>query len=291
MQKLCLCLAKAAGTGTCGVGGQFGQCNVEPDMGDAEVVKLDVGDYREQFFTMFVDLLQFILFDRDCNPDSFKKSNDCGSCCPAPPSQEEWLKSRCRAGTGDGKCVVASGVCTGFRRKDDYKPLVSSLLAVKHAMSLISLDRSDVQGQASYAEQVGTVYNNIVTDYYNLYKDHGDTLTFYPDCAAPQFCCSTVLAADKCQYNCCRGNCENIAGACLFPVPSVDTRKATWCCGEGVAYSAVTGNCFSVLCEAENSGGEVDKPVTLNGNRWDCFSNPCVVMPFCAATVNCEEGC
>ena len=27
MQKLCLCLAKAAGTGTCGVGGQFGQCN------------------------------------------------------------------------------------------------------------------------------------------------------------------------------------------------------------------------------------------------------------------------
>ncbi len=332
MQKLCLCLAKAAGRGTCNVGG----CNLSfsnnpiacdnacPDLSkfindvvigvdfadgpidganhDPSVIGYNNNIYRQQFFTMFVDLLQFVLFDRDCNPDSFKKSGDCGSCCPAPPSQEDWLKSRCRAGTGDGKCVVCTGACADYRRKDDYKPLVSSLLAVKHAITLISLDRSDVQNQATYSEQVATVYNNIVTDYYNLYKDHGDTLTFYPDCAAPQFCCSTQLAADKCQFNCCTGVCENVAGCCLYPVPVIDTRKATWCCGQGVQYTPSLGGCFDSLCvdldanvQSSTEDGTDSISIfdtTSKGSvQWDCFSNPCVIMPWCAQIEDCNQDC
>lgn len=360
LQKLCCCLAKAAGRGTCAVGGcssqSFNQanfsnftfshenpldgcCNACPDINHVltKLVKdiLENQDdeikiqglqtepcvigynnqiYRQQFFTMFVDLLQFILFDRDCNlPEKESSYDDC--CCPAPPTQEEWLQARCRAGTGNGRCVVCSGACAQWRRSDDYKPLKSSLLAVKYAVQLLTLDRSDNPDDPTdtYAAHVKTIYQNIVSDYYGLYKGGNDVLVFHPDCAAPQFCCSTQLAADKCVYNCCLGICEQVPGCCLYPVPVLDTRKATWCCGQGVQYTPALGGCQDLICidvgprieraingtegvidvycqdtdTVSNRSVEVD---LIGQTKWDCYSNPCVIMPYCCK-LKCDDCC
>ena len=326
LQKLCLCLARAASGGTCNSTPQCGAAPIGnlqnfpptnlastnlsccPKLQESTWNELIVGAetddiafcpvvinynsqiYRQQFFTMFVDLLQFILFDRDCNPDNFQRSADCGSCCPQPPSQEEWLKSRCRIGTGNGSCVVCSGVCAGFRRKDNYKPLVSSLMAVRYAISLITLDRSDVAGSSPYHEQVATLYNGIVSDFTNLYKDQGASLVFHPDCAAPQFCCSTQLAAEKCDYNCCTGMCENVPGCCLFPIPVIDTRKATWCCGQGVPYLPSLGQWVNTLC-FDTNGSVTEEEEATTTIRYDCFSNPCVIMPYCCNSITCDKTC
>jgi hypothetical protein len=323
LTKLCLCLANAASTGTCVPGrsgvtaGNLSNINLDTSNNYAcnivdgyqsiieaaesnplfmaynpNIVQYNSQIYRQQFFTMFVDLLQFVLFDRDCNSDSL--SSDEG-CCP-PPSQENWLRARCRIGTGNGSKVVCSGVCAQWRNKDSFKPLVSSLLAVKHSIQLITLDRSDVKGQQSYSSQVASIYNQIVTDYYKLYKDSGASLTFQPDCAAPQFCCSTQLAADKCAYNCCTGKCENVAGCCLFPVPVIDTRKATYECGKGVPYLPSLGSslantlCFDLSNSTTSSEADADRPVPTT-LQYDSFSNPCVIMPYCAAKVECNPAC
>ena len=243
-----------------------------------------------------IDSMQFILFDRDCNAANFQRDNvECGPCmCTnTPPSQEEWLKSRCRAGTGNGKCVVCTGPCAQYRRKDDYSPLYSSLIAIKYAIKLITLDRSDVEGEMSYVDRVGHIYNSIISDYTHLYKSHGDSLVFYPDCAAPQFCCSTKLAAEKSVWNCCTDMCENVPGCCLYPVPVIDTRKASWCSGEGVQYTPSLGGCWNLICGSVQGSGtdsEYDYEES-NKVRWDCYSNPCVIMPFCCNSITCDPDC
>jgi len=333
LQKLCLCLARAASGGTCGVAkgycdnpiGNFtnippfssgenpANYNCCPDLDAGIIEALAAGDplppnsaysravvnynsqiYRQQFFTMFVDLLQFVLFDRDCNPDKFKRDGSCAPCCPQPPSQEDWLKARCRIGTGNGNCVVCSGACSGYRRVDHFKPLVSSLLAVKHAISLITLDRSDPLDPKlpTYNDQVGAIYNAIVSDYTKLYSDDkSDKLVFHPDCAAPQFCCSTQLAAEKCAYNCCTGSCERVAGCCLFPIPVIDNRKASWCCGEGVPYHPSLGQWVNPLCFDTEGGSLTDTEEQEENIRYDCFSNPCVIMPYCCNSITCDKSC
>ena len=69
--------------------------------------------YRMQFFAAITDLLQYVLFDRDCE---FKEDDkdDCSSCTGCTPTAEDWLTYRCKKGTGDGNCVVCSGACAGF---------------------------------------------------------------------------------------------------------------------------------------------------------------------------------
>ena len=187
---------------------------------------------RQQFFSMFVDLLQFLLFDRDC---SFDEQDCCpDQCYEKPVSTEDWLQTRCRAGTNNGKCVVCSTTCKSWRQKDDYSPLLSVLYAAKYSVTFLGLDRS---GGKEYAKEVEQVYNSLLNDYWNCYSSNaGNCVTFNPDCAAPQFCCSTQFRVSKCVSECGFQKCSRKQCGFLQPVPCLDFRRASHHCGSGNDY-------------------------------------------------------
>lgn len=300
MTKLCSCIQSATEAKTINVGpasGTISNCGA----GNLPCCPGVTGPIGQQFFSMFMDLAQFLLFDRDCEAFDDK---DCNDCCAAPPSVEDWMQARCKAGTGNGKCVVASGACSKYRKKDDYKPMLSVIYAIKYAVKFFTLDRS---GGSDYASDVENTYNALLSDYYNLYQDaDGDLLTFYPDCAAPQFCCSTVLAGGKCINKC--GRCTYVPGCTLCPVPCIDTRLATTCCGYGNDYNPCCGTTSAGtpytgwqpgylfvngtatdLCATGGtysaSGGETIATFYSQG------LNPCVVAPKVCQTVSCSTAC
>jgi len=292
LSKLCTCVQSATasanvGDGSCG-------SNTLPCCPGVK------GPLAQQFFSMIIDLAQFLFFDRDCEAFDDK---ECGDCCPSPPNVEDWMQARCKAGTGNGKCVVCSGACAKYRKRDDYKPMLSVLYAVKYAVKLYTLDRS---GGSDYAAEVESTYNALLSDYYNLYQDaEGDLLTFYPDCAAPQFCCSTVLAGGKCVNRC--GVCTYVPGCDLCPVPCIDTRLATTCCGygneyvpcctttDGVPYTGWQPATVYVNNQAANLC--VTSGVTFTAANdtvtafWSQGLNPCVVAPKVCQTVSCSTAC
>lgn len=298
LDKFCQCLLSAAcgtQTGAPLVAQAAANCNNTPGINFDNVTDPDSADERrnndlinlnKQFFAMFVDLIKFLLFDRDC--EEFK-DGDRGDCCACPPSVEDWMQQRCRVGTGNGKCVVCSGACAKYRRKDDYKSMLSVIFALKYSITLATLDRS---GGADYATQVEQTYNALLSDYYNLYKDEsGSTLTFYPDCAAPQFCCSTQNAAYKCVKIPGYG-CQYAQGCELCPVPCLDTRLATFCCGNGQPYrpqcgtNSNTGPAFEI--QPDGSVTQTDTAVAFCSNLQ---YNPCVVQPLPGPTIECNKDC
>lgn len=289
LDKFCQCLLSAACGSTLNPPGSSLACaNLAegPVPEDLEQQEKDLINLNKQFFAMFVDLIKFLLFDRDC--EEFK-DGDRGDCCACPPSVEDWMQQRCRVGTGNGKCVVCSGACAKYRRKDDYKSMLSVIFALKYSITLATLDRS---GGADYATQVEQTYNALLSDYYNLYKDEsGSTLTFYPDCAAPQFCCSTQNAAYKCVKIPGYG-CQYAKGCELCPVPCLDTRLATFCCGNGQPYrpqcgtNSNTGPAFEIL-----PGGSVTQNDTAVAFCSNLQYNPCVVQPLPAPTIQCNNDC
>jgi len=319
LQKLCACLIKsAAGGANCNnpsslelaFPGDIGErcwgsnttVYVYDDGGDIQldpcrnttesinVVQYQELQYRMQFFAALTDLLQYVLFDRDCD---FPEDDDCTSC--AAPTAEDWLTYRCKKGTGDGNCVVCSGACAGFRRKDDFNPL-TSIIAVRYWLALLGLDRSDVAGNKTYCQQVDTLYNEAVTAIYNAYKGTEGDINFIPDCGAPQFCCTTNLAANSCSYDCCGKTCKSTGNGCLLPVPALDTRKAGYTCGGcgSAPYTPALGNCFDVLCLGNTESGTSESVTFSTGvTNWGCYANPCVTIPYCCNTVSCanESGC
>ena len=256
------------------------------------VIQYQEVQYRMQFFAALTDLLQYVLFDRDCD---FPEDDDCASC--AAPTAEDWLTYRCKKGTGDGNCVVCSGACAGFRRKDDFNPL-TSVIAVRYWLALLGLDRSDVAGSPTYCQQVDSIYNEAVTAIYNAYKDTDGDINFVPDCGAPQFCCTTNLAASSCSYDCCSKSCSGQQG-CLLPVPALDTRKAGYTCGGcgSAPYTPALGNCFDVFCLGNTDSGTSEEVTDETGQftvgNWACYANPCVTVPYCCNTVSCaqDSGC
>jgi hypothetical protein len=294
LDKFCTCLMTAvcqAPAGSCA------PCNANGDIPapnlDNEQAQIDL---RKQFFSMFMDLVKFLLFDRDCD---FSDDKDCCSTCP--PSVEDYMEKRCKVGTNNGKCVVCSGACAGYRRKDDYKPMLSVILAVKYSVTLATLDRS---GGADYAARVEQTYNALLSDYYNLYKDStGSVLTLYPDCAAPQFCCSTQNAAVSCGPVCGQGTC-GYGGGSLCPIPCIDTRLATFCCGVGSAYQPnCDGGQETMDVYVNNDGswtsatsnGTLDFPLDI-GSTVSAFCsnlklNPCVVQPQQCTFLSCSTEC
>jgi len=300
ISKFCSCLTQAAAADPC--------CplNQSCDGTFTSAQKSVQSELRQQFFAMFVDLLTFLFFDRDC--EDFGERDCDSSGCPKPVSVEDWMQARCRAGTGNGKAVVCSGpVCAKYRKKDDYKPLMSVLFAVKYTVELYTVDRS---GGSDYARDVENIYNNILASYYNLYNsddDESDSLVFYPDCAAPQFCCSTILAGGKCVNVC--GQCKYVPGCNLYPVPCIDTRLATNCCGNGTAYDPSAG--FQSTADGTyTTGRQVGALYQDVGGTWtkvaqgtagdsaaDYYSfcqpnlNPCVVMPAACNVVECNTSC
>ena len=303
LTKMCACLQSATADGNqrtaLGVRSD-GTCN----SGALPCCPGVKGPLAQQFFSMFMDLLQFLFFDRDCEGFDDK---ECGDCCPSPPNVEDWMQARCKAGTGNGKCVVCSGACAKYRKKDDYKPMLSVLHAVKYAVKFYTLDRS---GGSDYATEVENTYNALLSDYYNLYQDaDGDLLTFYPDCAAPQFCCSTVLAGGKCVNRC--GVCTYTPGCVLCPVPCMDTRLATTCCGygneyvpccttsNGVPYTGWAPSTVYVNNVAQNLCATGGVYTTTSGDATGtsitafCSQglNPCVVAPKVCQTVSCSTAC
>jgi hypothetical protein len=296
LDKFCTCLMSAvcqAPAGGCAPCEQLDPgAPVKPEDKQAQI------NLRKQFFSMFMDLVKFLLFDRDCE---FSDDADCCSTCP--PSVEDYMQSRCKVGTNNGKCVVCSGACAGYRRKDDYKPMLSVILAVKYAVTLATLDRS---GGADYASRVEQTYNALLSDYYNLYKDaSGSVLTLYPDCAAPQFCCSTQNAAASCGVVCGQGTCGYSQGGPLCPIPCIDTRLATFCCGVGSAYLPNCDGGQEQMGVYVNSGGSWtsvpsvipagDGLLLAVGTSITSFCsnlnyNPCVVQPQQCNFLSCSTG-
>ena len=204
LKKFCRCIIQAAAADNCATvtdGAAWFECSSETG---------DNPGRRQQAFAAIVDLIQFILFDRDC--DFSGKDGDC-TCCPEPPSVEQWVDHRCRRGTGDGRCLVCSAGCSKYRRQDDYSPMLSSLYAIKYYFKLATVPRD-----GAYGDEVGSIYQEIVDQYYDLYKDSAGSLCFYPDCAAPTFCCSAdnVLKANA-KDCCCPGSTDTGSVTCCFP--------------------------------------------------------------------------
>jgi len=196
LKKFCRCIIQAAAADNCSsnvvevvkqaAGLEWFECGTETGNNSTR---------RQQAFAAIVDLIQFILFDRDC--DFSAKDGDC-TCCPEPPSVEQWVDHRCRRGTGEGRCLVCSAGCSKYRRQDDFNPMLSSLYAIKYYFKLATVARD-----GAYGDEVGSIYQEIVDQYYDLYKNSSGSLSFYPDCAAPTFCCSTENVLKQSQMACC----------------------------------------------------------------------------------------
>lgn len=200
LKKFCRCIIQAAAAENCSLKGLDNGSQAEIRLAGLEWFECgsDTGNNparRQQAFAAIVDLIQFILFDRDC--DFSAKDGDC-TCCPEPPSVEQWVDHRCRRGTGEGRCLVCSAGCSKYRRQDDFNPMLSSLYAIKYYFKLATVARD-----GAYGDEVGSIYQEIVDQYYDLYKNSSGSLSFYPDCAAPTFCCSTENVLKQTQAACC----------------------------------------------------------------------------------------
>lgn len=308
LQKICRCLVSAAAGDSacccefpkgdnacpsvqqdCGTTTECPQPQVSPVLSGYDT------RYRAQFYALVVDWLQFILFDRDCR----KFPDDNCDCCPQPPSVEQWLEKRCKVGTGEGQCVVCTGACKGYRRSDDFKPMLSSLLALKHSVSLYTLPRT-----GDYQSAVSGIYGSIVSDYSNLYGT--GEVTLYPDCAAPQFCCSSELTCYAEQQSnlggprCC-ATCKPVCDACNVPprqVPDIDSRKMTQECDDSMTVIEPGANvcgaykgCYTPeVCGIQTGqcATTTDTPMqNVNCNA----ANPCVRMPAIFPIVDCSDSC
>ena len=287
--KICRCLisAAASGEGCCTEGAE-----------DTTLSGYDT-QYQAQFYAMVVDWIQFIHFDRDCR----KFAEDKCECCPAPPSVEQWLEKRCKLGTGDGQCVVCTGACKKYRRSDDFKPMLSSLLAIKHTVALLTATRD-----GDYQNTVSKIYRDIVSDFSALYGS--GQVTFFPDCAAPQFCCSSDLNSNS---TLSQPPCKNICTATpipVRPVPEMDIRRVYQYCGNlgGIDNSTETScdqvlgcytpNVCGVLLSAEDTNTEssqygqlVPAQQDANPGQLCLTANPCVVIPKPSPVVDCGDSC
>lgn len=225
LKKFCRCIIQAAAAdtncSTASTSNNWFDCDTESGS--------DVPTRRQQAFAAIVDLIQFVLFDRDC--DFSAKDGDC-TCCPEPPSVEQWVDDRCRRGTGDGRCLVCSSGCSKFRRNDDFSPMLSSLYAVKFYFQLTGAPRD-----GAYGDAVGSIYQDIVDTYYDLYKGATGSLCFYPDCAAPTFCCSAdfVLKSAN-EACCCDGSATSSITGCAPCYPKLNCEDCTSGCYQCPTY-------------------------------------------------------
>jgi hypothetical protein len=286
LKKICRCIISAAAKGKC-----YCPSN-DPGAPPAnEKTGYDV-QYQAQFYAMVVDWVQFIHFDRDCR----KFADDKCECCPAPPSVEQWLEQRCKFGTGDGQCLVFTGACSKYRRSDDFKPMLSSLFAIKHYVGLLTVARD-----GNYQHRVSKRYQDIVNDFSGIYGS--GEVTFYPDCAAPQFCCSSELHTYdtachlRCDETCCPPR----------PVPELDTRKVYVPCvdprappessepEEELARAGYTPEICGkqAPCVGTDTGADCGVPY-VPAAALNCLrANPCVILPIPnqQSVVQCDRNC
>lgn len=225
LKKFCRCIIQAAGADKNTAQSDensFTTCD-EEQAGSAAA-------QRRQAFAFMIDHIQYLLFDRDC--DFPAQQDDC-TCCPELPNLEQWVDNRCRRGTGEGKCLVCSAGCSKYRRRDDFKTMLSTIYGFKFAFQLLTLPRD-----GDYTKAAGDVYQNIIDTYAELYSGESGTLTFYPDCAAPTFCCSAENIL-RCINNngCCTGTSSTDCAGVLQP--RIPDRE----CGDGCVACPTFENC------------------------------------------------
>jgi hypothetical protein len=190
---------------------------------------------RLQAAIFVLDWLAFLLFDRDADSSQFSDTkvfssgncfapewegeSQCFDCNPDSLTADSWLKSRCKLGTGNGKCVVAAGACAGFRQVDDFRPMQTSLVSLKHYLKLLTLRVDD-----GYQTNVTDLYNSLIAKLHDLYLGEED-LTFNVDCAAPQFCCTTQWTQAGRRLGGVRSRdvgtsfCDNPCACCNLTIP------------------------------------------------------------------------
>jgi hypothetical protein len=206
---------------------------------------------RLQAAIFVLDWVAFLLFDRDADSSQFSDTavfSSGNSYCPdwegenaenanKPLTSSSWLKSRCKLGTGNGKCVVAAGACREFRRVDDFKPMQTMIASMKTFIQLLSVPYGE-----GYQEQVTDVYNGMLSNMHDLYLGETD-LTFHVDCAAPQFCCTTewtqagrILAAARPNNHLL---CENPCACCNLTIPEYTVQ----------CFARLKCSCIGPTCE------------------------------------------
>jgi hypothetical protein len=218
---------------------------------DANNGKLFLPSTRErlQAAIFVLDWIAFILFDRDADSSQFKDTSVFteGSCfCPdwegegegknSPMTTDSWLKTRCKLGTGNGKCVVAAGACAQFRQVDDFKPMQTMLVSMKHFFALLA-----VKPDEGYQSNVTETYNSLLGSLHELYLGEED-LTFNVDCAAPQFCCTTEWTQAGRLLSGARGSvpgCENPCACCHLTIPEYTVQ----------CFARLKCSCIGPVCE------------------------------------------
>lgn len=217
---------------------------------------------RLQAAIFVLDWIAFLLFDRDADKSQFSdtsvfSSGNCfcpdwtgedGQCvdCNAPGlTESEWLKRRCKLGTGNGSCVVAAGACKGFRQVDDFKPMQTMLISFKHFITLLTISPDN-----GYQDAVTDTYNSLISSLQSLYVGENE-LTFNNDCAAPQFCCTTnwtqagrILAGNRAGVSsssagCCQEFCVNPCACCNLTIPEYTVQ----------CFARLKCSCQGPLCE------------------------------------------
>jgi hypothetical protein len=183
---------------------------------------------RLQAAIFVLDLIAFLLFDRDADKSQFNNVNalEKDNCyCPSWEgedssnnnfSDESWLRRRCKLGTGNGKCVVASGACAGYRTQDDFVPLTTMLVSMKHFITLLGIPHDE-----GYQTSVTDTYNSLLTKLHDIYLGD-EELNFNVDCAAPLFCCTTLWTQTGRKLSAARSGgkgCENPCASCNLAIP------------------------------------------------------------------------
>ena len=249
----------------------------------------------QQAIAAFVDFIQYVVFDRDCNKNAF--DTGCDECCTVNAGDyEDYMNARCRAATNNGNCVVCSSACRKWRRDDGYETALSVLYSLRCFFGLLGIDRGS---QDKYEDQVNLEYNRLAEGLHSAYKNShkgdktGKTLKLYPDCAAPQFCCSTARAFN---LDCCNPNQESLN--VINQVPSLDRRLPTDQCGSAtnsqfgltVSVSEFVNpatNCYPLAGNWSNGTFTVAYAGSPTQNIRSGI-NTCVLSAPCCNTVSCS---
>jgi hypothetical protein len=223
--------SEGAGDGDCCLPGDITCADDSCNTGNTGGIYVPSQRERLQAAIFVLDWIAFLLFDRDADSSQFSDTAAFSKSCYCPEWEGEnvenrakpmnsssWLKTRCKLGTGNGKCVVASGACAGFRQVDDFKPMQTMLTSMKHFIKLLGVEFGE-----GYQQNVTDTYNSLLASMHELYLGEVD-LSFNVDCAAPQFCCTTEWTQAGRVLSGARGSdnnslCENPCAGCNLTIP------------------------------------------------------------------------
>jgi hypothetical protein len=262
-----------------------------------------ISESYQQAIAAFVDFIQFILFDRDCKKNAFKQG--CDECCTINAGDyENYMNARCRAATNNGNCVVCSSACRKYRKRDGYETAKTVLYSLRCFFGLLGIDRGSTN---KYMSHVHKYYNDLASSLQGLYGER-KIMKLYPDCAAPQFCCSTARAFDM---NCCNvtnkktitmdGSTTGLQ-VIINQVPSLDIRLPSDSCGVSTnstwnIENDTTGNtCYPIEGYWRPGKGGSGYSFSTYSNPDDTLQqvrsgiNTCVLSAPCCDTVSCSTA-